>query len=216
MPNALTCLFVSTDSGRRLSHSVLNWLRHLGGPGLILLGVLDNSFVPVPGSMDAFTIILAAGQHEWWPYYAAMATVGSLIGGYLTYRLAQKQGKDQLERRVPRDKMQKVERIFRRWGFGAIVTAALLPPPSPMVPFLVVAGAAQYPRGRFLGALAIGRGVRYTALAFLGAMYGGAVLGFISRHERAIIIGVASAAGIAAFLLFGYRKKKKKRKRKSS
>lgn len=216
MPNALTYLFVSTDSGHRLSNRVLHWLRHLGGPGLILLGVLDNSFVPVPGSMDAFTIILAASQHEWWPYYAAMATVGSLVGGYLTYRLAQKQGKDQLERRVPRDKMQKVERIFRRWGFGAIVTAALLPPPSPMVPFLVVAGAAQYPPGRFLGALAIGRGVRYTTLALLGAMYGGAVLGFISHHGRAIIIGVASAAaaGVAAFLLLRHRKKKKKRKRK--
>ena len=53
------------------------WLERLGGLGLILLGILDNSPVPVPGSMDALTIILAAHQKAWWPYYAAMATVGA-------------------------------------------------------------------------------------------------------------------------------------------
>ncbi len=66
------------------SRRLLLWLGHLGGPGLILLGILDNSVVPVPGSMDVLTIVLAANQRDWWPYYAAMATVGSLIGGYLT------------------------------------------------------------------------------------------------------------------------------------
>jgi membrane protein YqaA with SNARE-associated domain len=217
MLNAPTSRFVSAGDGPSFSGSVLSWLHHLGGPGLIVLGVLDNSFVPVPGSLDALTIILAASEHKWWPYYAAMATVGSLIGGYLTYRLAKKEGRDQLERRIPADKMRKVERIFRRWGFGAIVTVALLPPPSPMVPFLVAAGAAQYPRKSFLGALAIGRGARYTAVAFLGAMYGGALLGIISRHERAILIGVVStAAGVAAFLLLRHRQKRNKRKNQSS
>jgi hypothetical protein len=32
------------------------WLERLGGLGLILLGVLDNSPFPVPGSMDALTV----------------------------------------------------------------------------------------------------------------------------------------------------------------
>lgn len=214
MLNALTSLFVSAVKGRGISNSLLNWLHHLGGPGLILLGVLDNSLVPVPGSMDALTIILAASDHKLWPYYAGMATVGALIGGYLTYRLGKKEGKDQLERRVPRDKMQKVERTFRRWGFGAIVVVALLPPPAPMVPFLLVAGAAQYPRKRFIGALAIGRGVRYTVVALLGALYGDALLGFVSRHEVAIIVAVASvvAAAVAAFLFLRNRKAKKKKR----
>jgi membrane protein DedA with SNARE-associated domain len=194
---------------------VLGWLHHLGGLGLILLGVLDNSFVPVPGSLDALTIVLAASDHNLWPYYAAMATVGAVFGGYLTYRLAKKEGKDQLERRVPRDKMKKVERIFRRWGFGAVVIVALLPPPAPMVPFLLAAGAAQYPPKRFLGALALGRGVRYSLLAFLGAMYGNALLSFISKHAEAIIVAVISAAlvGVAAFLLLRHRKKRTHKKR---
>src|ERR1700722_16009063 len=67
------------------AHEVFRWLHHLGGPGLIVLGLIDNSVIPVPGSMDALTIILSANQRKLWPYYALMATIGSVIGGYLTY-----------------------------------------------------------------------------------------------------------------------------------
>src|SRR3989442_14155357 len=69
------------------SHALL-WLRRLGGPGLILLGLADNSVIPMPGSMDALTIWLAASHRDWWPYYAFMATAGAVLGGYITYRLA--------------------------------------------------------------------------------------------------------------------------------
>jgi membrane protein DedA with SNARE-associated domain len=202
--------FLAFIQRRGFSRSLLRWLHHLGGPGLILLGLLDNSVVPVPGSMDALTIVLAANQRDWWPYYAAMATAGALIGGYLTYRLAQKEGKERLATRVPRSKMQKVETIFERWGFGAIAIAALLPPPAPMVPFLLAAGAAQYPRKKFLSALALGRSIRYGVLAFLAAMYGRQILRMISKHGRliVIIVGISVAVGVATVLLLRRAKRK--------
>ncbi len=40
--------------------SALRWLIHLGGPSLILLGLVDNSVIPLPGSTDIVTILLAA------------------------------------------------------------------------------------------------------------------------------------------------------------
>src|SRR5580693_254773 len=46
--------------------SVWTWLRHLGGVGLILLGLADNSVVPLPGSMDVLTILLAARHRDLW------------------------------------------------------------------------------------------------------------------------------------------------------
>src|SRR5271157_1535 len=113
---------------------------HLGGLGLLPLGLLDNSPLPTPGAMDVATILLSARQQQLWLYYALMATVGSLIGGFVTYRLARKGGKAALERRFSRRKVDKVCEIFQRWGFGAIVIPALLPPPVPMVPFLLAAG----------------------------------------------------------------------------
>jgi membrane protein YqaA with SNARE-associated domain len=189
---------------------LVSWARRVGGPGLIVLGIVDNSAVPIPGSQDAMTIILSAGEKTWWPYYALMATVGAVVGGYITYRLARKEGKDILEKHIPHKKAEKVYSTFRKWGFGAIAIPALLPPPLPMFPFLLAAGAMQYSRGRFLTALAIGRGVRYTVLAFLGAMYGGAILGWISKYREPVLIsGIVAAVAGTLFLLCRYKRNKR-------
>jgi len=52
-----------------LPESVWKWIHRLGGPGLILLGIADNTpFVSAPpGSEDLFVILLSAHCHEWWP-----------------------------------------------------------------------------------------------------------------------------------------------------
>src|SRR5215470_11798295 len=156
----------------------MRWLISLGGPGLILLGLADNSVIPLPGSMDALTIWLAATHRNLWFYYAGMATAGAVLGGYLTYRIARKGGKETLERKFPKQKIEKVYAKFERWGFRAVAIPALLPPPFPIVPVLLAAGALQYPRKRFLVALALGRGIRFTIFAFLGAHYGRHVIVF--------------------------------------
>src|SRR5208282_3731542 len=59
------------------------WIIHLGGLGLIPLGLLDSSIIPIPGSMDVVTIILCAREQEWWLYYALMATAGSGAGKWI-------------------------------------------------------------------------------------------------------------------------------------
>src|ERR1019366_10470784 len=87
--------------------SALRWLIHLGGPGLILLGLADNSLIPLPGSTDVVTILLAAHHRTRWVYYALMATAGAVLGGYLTYRLAPQRGKEKHEKKVSKKKNQK-------------------------------------------------------------------------------------------------------------
>ncbi|OLD16305.1 MAG: hypothetical protein AUI85_09780 [Acidobacteriales bacterium 13_1_40CM_3_55_5] len=190
---------------------VWRWLRHLGGLGLILLGVADNSVVPLPGSMDVLTIWLAARQPSWWMYYAAMATLGALIGGYITYGLARQGGREAFERRLPKRKAEKVYQRFERWGFWAVAIPAILPPPFPIVPFLLAAGALQYSRKQFLGALALGRGIRFTIVAGLGAIYGNHIVRFFSKYYKPALytlIGLAAIAGI--FTLFGYLRYRRK------
>src|SRR5713226_2074033 len=92
-------------------------LRRLGGPGLVLRGIADNSVVPLTGSMDVLTIWLAARHRETWPYYALMATLGAVIGGYITYALARKGGKQAMERKLSKRRAAKVYATFERWGF---------------------------------------------------------------------------------------------------
>ncbi len=191
--------------------SVRRWIYHLGGLGFIPLGLLDSSVIPLPGSMDVLTIFLSARKQELWLYYAVMATVGSVIGGYVTYRLARKGGKETLERKFPARRLEKVYKIFGRWGFGAIAIAALLPPPMPLVPFLFAAGAMQYSVKKFLVALTLGRVVRYSLLAYLGARYGRHVLTAISRHGHPVLVAVigliAAALATLVFHLISKRKK---------
>ena len=190
--------------------SVRRWIFHLGGLGFIPLGLLDSSVIPIPGSMDVLTVVLSARKQELWLYYALMATVGSVIGGYLTYRLARKGGKETLERKFPARTLEKVYRIFSRWGFGAIAIAALLPPPAPMVPFLFAAGAMQYSVRKFLVALTLGRIVRYSLLAFLAARYGRQVLTVISRPGYPVLIAALGliAAAMATLIFILVRKRK--------
>ena len=195
-----------------VARSVRHWIYQLGGLGFIPLGLLDNSIIPLPGSMDVLTIFLSARNEQLWLYYALMATFGSVAGGFVTYRLARKGGKETLARRFAPKTLDKVYKRFERWGLGAIAIPALLPPPVPMLPFLFAAGAMQYPMRKFLFALTVGRIVRYTLLAFLAARYGRQILAFISQHAHpALFIVVGLIATVAAVLFFVFVGKRQER-----
>ncbi|MCU1297885.1 MAG: rane protein [Acidobacteriaceae bacterium] len=190
----------------------MNWLLRLGGPGLILIGIADNSVVPLTGSMDVLTIWLAASHRESWPYYALMATAGAVLGGYITYYLAQKGGKEALERKFSKRTAGKIRKRFGRWGFGAVFIPALLPPPFPLVPFLVAAGAMQYPRKKFLTALILGRALRYSIVAALGAHYGKPIVAFFSQYYKPAVLTLVGLAVIGSIVsLVGYLRRKKGR-----
>ncbi len=192
-----------------LARSARRWVYHLGGLGFIPLGLLDASIIPVPGSMDVLAIVLSARRSQLWLYYALMATAGSVLGGFATYRLARKGGKEMLERRFSARRLAKVFAIFQRWGFGAIAIPALLPPPFPMVPFLLAAGALQYSVRKFLVAITLGRTIRFVLLAFLAARYGRGMLNFISSHGHAglvtVLVLVAAAAATVFIFIAGKR-----------
>ena len=199
---------LSVVTGRGLRH----WLVHLGGVGLIPLGLLDSSPVPLPGSMDIATIFLTARDTHLWLYYALMATAGSVAGGFVTYRLARKGGKEALEHGSSHGYMRKVCEIFEKWGFAAVAVPALLPPPVPMTPFVVAAGAMQYSLKKFLTALTLARLVRYIVLASLAAHYGRQIINLISHNLllSGILIALVLGAAVAlAFIIRGGRERRR-------
>ena len=203
-----------------LKKTLLHVVTRLGGPGLIAVGLIDNSVIPIPGGMDAATILLAAAHHEPWWYYAIMATVGSVIGGYLTYRLGAKGGEETLQKKMSKSRADQVSRIFRRFGFWSISVNALIPPPMPIVPILLVAGALEYPRKKFVGALGLGRGIRYLILAFLGHLYGRSILHWLGRYYQPLLYALISLAVLGALVgsYFWWRNRQKSgsRRRKAT
>ena len=187
------------------ARSVRHWIFHLGAAGFLPLGLIDSSIIPLPGSMDLLTVVLCARDGHWWIWYALAATAGSVLGGYVTYRLARKGGKEMLSRRFSKRQLDRVYKIFHRSGFGAIAIPAILPPPAPMVLFMFAAGAMQYPVRKFLAALTAGRLVRYTILAFLAQKYGRHIMRFFSAHV--VVIGIGGVAVFAVMLFLSMRKK---------
>ena len=208
MPLAAILLFAAKKV--TTTNSALRWLIHLGGPGLILLGLADNSLIPLPGSTDVATILLAAHHRQPWFYYTIMATIGAVVGGYLTYRMARKGGKETQEKKFSQRRVKRLYAIFERWGFASVAIPAILPPPFPIVPMLLVAGAMQYPTKKFLAALTVGRGIRFTILGYLGAHYGRTILKWFGEYYWPVLIAlIAFSAAGALYGLYQYKRRQK-------
>src|SRR5258708_6952270 len=118
----------------------------LGGFGLLLLGILDSSFLFMPLGNDLLVVALTAAHRERMLYYVLMATAGSTIGVDFTRWVSARGGEKTLEDRGKGRRVAYVERKVKERGGLALATAALMPPPFPFTPFIIVAGALHYPR----------------------------------------------------------------------
>lgn len=157
---------------RRSSPSLLTTLRHLGAAGLFFLAILDSSPIPSFAGPDILTAILAASHRPLWYEYAASATAGSVIGAYITFRLAHKAGSAYLESKFKKSRVSKFLKLFKRWGTGTLIASSAIPLPSPTSMFFAAAGASDYPKGKFLTIVALSRAVRYFGIAYIAGHYG--------------------------------------------
>jgi membrane protein YqaA with SNARE-associated domain len=184
-------------------------IRQLGPLGEVLLGIADASVVPTPGSLDILIILLTASSPQHWWIYVLAATIGSAIGAYLTFRIGEKGGKDELEKRIPEKKLKSVYRWSERYGVGAVAVPALLPPPFPLAPFLLAAGVLKVPKTKFITAYGAGRLVRYALVAWLGRKYGQGIIQWMQKYSQPIIwvlVGLAVLGSIAGGVYIWRRK----------
>ena len=193
-------------------HLMPHWLIHLGALGVFAVAVIDSSIIPLPlpGSTDLLVLLLAANQGNPW-LLAAAAITGSMIGGYLTWSAGKKGGETMLQRHVPKRFLKPVTRWVERHGVLTICIASILPPPVPLLPFLLSAGAMGVPRNPFLASFAVARTVRYSFIAWLGATYGRRVIRAWSHYLAGwsdvilwTFIGLLVAA--AVFSIWKYRR----------
>lgn len=194
-----------------LAAGVWSKVRALGPLGEVLLGIVDASVVPTPGSLDILIILLVAGFPAHWWIFVISATAGSAIGALITYGIGVKGGKEELEKRIPEKKLKKIYGWSEKYGVGAVAVPALLPPPFPLSPFLIAAGALKVPKTKFIAAYSAGRLVRYSVVAWLGWLYGHRLIHWIQHYSKPIIwtlIALAVLGGIAAGIYIYDRKRK--------
>jgi membrane protein YqaA with SNARE-associated domain len=158
---------------RRARSPFVHMLLSFGLFGVFPVSIIDSSFVPLPlpGITDIMIIVMAA-QHQSVILLVLLATAGSALGGYFSHLVGQRGGMAFLQKRIP-------PRIFRRvceWmenhAILSVALPAILPPPMPLSPFVLAAGALNMSRKKFLTTFTISRALRHATAAWLGIHYG--------------------------------------------
>lgn len=182
--------------------SFISWLYGfalgLGGPGLFAIAFLDSSFISLPQINDILVVLMVTRHKAWMPYYALMATLGSIAGCYVIYFLAEKGGEAFLKKRVRAASIDRTLALYRRHGLMALIIPALLPPPAPFKLFVLLAGVAEVRPLQFVLAIAAARGARYFVLGVLAIYYGDVALEMMRNEGRTVALVLAGflAAGV--------------------
>lgn len=186
---------------------------HFGLLGIFLVASIDASVIPLPlpGSSDLLVLLLTA--HRGNPWLAALAgTMGSLVGGYFTWKAGKKGGEAMLERYGSERLIGRIKGWMKRNGMLTVAIASILPPPLPLMPFLLAAGALGLSRTRYMISLGVARAARYGLVAWLGATYGRLVLRAFSKYmsgwaDWIMWIFVVLLIGATLFGVWQYRRK---------
>ena len=187
-PNAVVASYFSHRAlallAPRPRHSPLfHLILSLGVFGLFLVSIVDSSFVPlpIPGITDIMLVLMAARHTVNWFLLILISSVGSAIGGYLSYQVGQRGGMAFLEKRVPPRIFKLVREWMERHAILSVALPAILPPPMPLSPFVLAAGALKMARNKFLAAFIISRTARHAIAVGLGLYYGRPILRLWNR-----------------------------------
>jgi len=184
-----------------------------GAPGLFLVAFLDSTFLPLPGATDFLLIVMVTRHKDFVLLYVLAAITGSLAGCLVMYEVGKKGGEKFLKKRFTGDKIERATATLQRHGLIAVLVPSLLPPPSPFKIFVLLAGVVGISTTRFASAVAIGRGIRYSALGFLAVRYGTSASAYVAEHGTAaslVVVGVLGA-GFAAYMVWATVRGRKNR-----
>ncbi|MGB9430879.1 MAG: VTT domain-containing protein [Candidatus Acidiferrum sp.] len=169
----------------------------LGAPGLFLISFLDSSVLTFPVINDLLLIELSIQKPLRMPLYAAMAMTGSVLGCVLLYYIAKKGGEAFFHKKAG-ERAHAIRRWVVKNGFGGMLAAALLPPPTPFKIFVFAAGVFEVPLSSFASAIALARAIRYFGMGYLAIRYGEQAMPFIGQHKMQV------AAGVIVFVVVSY------------
>jgi membrane protein YqaA with SNARE-associated domain len=187
-------LFISTNS-------ILRFFRSLGIFGLLLLSALDSSFLVLPFGNDLLLIALISSNRDSliWIAYVLVSAVGSVVGVFVIDLLMRKTGEKGLERFISQKRIEQLKSKMEKKAGVTVFLTTLMPPPFPFTPAVMTASALQCPRKTLLGAVFLGRLVRFGIEAVLALYFGRQLLAYINSDVLAYIVyGLMGIAIVAS------------------
>jgi membrane protein YqaA with SNARE-associated domain len=158
-----------------------------GGLALFAIAFAESSFFLVPP--DVLLIPLALARPSWALLFAAVATIGSTLGGILGFYIGEKGGRPLLQRFFKPDKIALVQGYYRRYDVWAIGMAGFTPIPYKL--FSISAGALGLDLKRFVLASIVGRGGRFFLVGLAILIFGEPLRAFLDDYFDLAAIGFA-------------------------
>ena len=200
---------------RKGGHGVVRWFLKLGVLGLFFICVVDSSPVPlpIPGSSDLLVVLFAA-QRKAWLLLTVVATMGSVVGAGISYQTGRIGGVALIDRYAPRRLRERMKIWAECHALLSVALPAILPPPAPLMPFLIAAGAMKMPKRKFYLSFTVSRFVRHAFFAWLGMHYGPHIMRFynrfVDRYGWILLVVIwGSVAFAAVYAIIAVRKNKR-------
>jgi membrane protein YqaA with SNARE-associated domain len=159
---------------RRIYDWVIHWSKTpYGGVALFLLAVAESSFFPIPP--DVLLIALCIGRPKQSLRFAALCTIGSVLGGLIGYGIGlfafDSIGQALLNTYDSQGKVfNEVRHLYDTWGFWGVLVAAITPIPYKV--FTIASGVFKFSFVQFLLASILGRSFRFCLVGGL-ILWGG-------------------------------------------
>jgi membrane protein DedA with SNARE-associated domain len=180
----------------------------LDGPGMLLVALVDSSFLSMPEVNDFLIVLLSIGKSAGQvAFYVLMTTVGSVAGCTLLYSVGRKGGNPLLRKKFSERTVERAAGLYRKYGVLTVVVPSILPPPCPFKIFVFSAGVFRLSAPAFVSAVALGRTIRYSFWGALSFLYGESVRSFMkdNLHQIGIVLFALLLMALAAAVVWYIR-----------
>ena len=159
-----------------------------GAWALFLVALAESSFFPIPP--DVLLIALCVGSPGRSLFFAAVSTLGSVIGAAVGYLIGlqfyELLGQPIIEFYSAGDRYLEVKALYDEWNAVAVGIAGFTPIPFKV--FTIAAGAFQIYFPTFMLASLVSRGVRFFVIGLMIWWLGPGIQRFIDRYFNLLTI----------------------------
>jgi membrane protein YqaA with SNARE-associated domain len=182
------------------ARAIFRFFRRLGIFGLFLMSVLDSSFLILPFGNDLLLIAFISADRGGlsWIAYVLVSALGSVVGVFMIDLPIRKAGEKGLERFLRHGRIEQLKRKMENKAGVTVFLATLIPPPFPFTPAVMTASALQVPRRKLLGAVFLGRLLRFSIEGVLALYFGRQLISYINSDALAYLVYALLATAIVA------------------
>jgi len=178
-----------TGGMRRLYDWVLGWADHrYGSWALFGIAFAESSFFPIPPDLLLIALAVAIPARAF--RYAAICTLGSVLGGIFGYVLGHQffdlLGEPLVRFYSAEDEFSRVQELYQRYDAFAVAVAGLTPIPYKVA--TITAGFFDVDISRFVLASALSRSLRFFTVGALIRFFGPRIRVFIEKYFEILSI----------------------------